>query len=153
MLRVLVLFMAVIASAFGADKPETLVEGGYDEQEMQAAISRARSELEKFIGILNDQKGSNFAVKVPIEDEGKVEHFWLTGISYSDNHFEGKIGNDPGVVSNVKFGQVIRVHKREITDWLFMRDGKMHGNYTLRPLLATMSAEEAAMYRSMLANP
>jgi len=29
----------------------------------------------------------------------------------------------------------------------------MYGNYTLRPLLATMSEEEAAYYRSMLANP
>lgn len=34
-----------------------------------------------------------------------------------------------------------------------MRDGKMHGNYTMRPLLKTMPADEAAQLRSLLAEP
>jgi uncharacterized protein YegJ (DUF2314 family) len=38
-----------------------------------------------------------------------------------------------------------------MSDWMFMRDGKMHGNYTMRPLLKTMPAEQAAKLRSMLA--
>ncbi len=36
---------------------------------------------------------------------------------------------------------------------MFIRDGKMHGNYTLRPLLATMEEEEAELWRSRFANP
>ncbi len=34
-----------------------------------------------------------------------------------------------------------------------MRDGKMHGNYTMRPLLRTLPDDEAAQYRSILAEP
>ena len=34
-----------------------------------------------------------------------------------------------------------------------MRDGKMYGNYTMRPLLKTMPEEEAAKFRSLLASP
>ena len=57
------------------------------------------------------------------------------------------------MVTNVKEGQKWSVKKSEISDWMFMRDGKMHGNYTMRPLLKTMSEEEAAKFKSLLANP
>ena len=134
-------------------KPETLVEGGYDEQEMDAAIARARKEVDSFIAELSKRNGTDFAVKVPIADKEEVEHFWLTDIVYRDGKFEGEIGNEPGVVTNVKMGQKWSVKKSEISDWMFMRDGKMHGNYTVRPLLKTMPEEKAASIRSMLANP
>ena len=134
-------------------KPETLVEGGYDEQEMDAAIARARKEVDSFIAELSKRNGTDFAVKVPIKDKEEVEHFWLTDIIYRDEKFHGVIGNEPGVVTNVKMGQKWSVKKSEISDWMFMRDGKMHGNYTVRPLLKTMPEEEAAGIRSMLANP
>lgn len=133
--------------------PDTLVTEGYDEAEMDAAIARARSEVDKFIAELAAGNGTDFGVKAPIEDNGQVEHFWLTDVTYSDGQFEGLIGNDPGMVTNVTFGQKWKIGKSEISDWTFMRDGKMHGNYTMRPLLKTMPEEEAAMYRSMLAEP
>jgi uncharacterized protein YegJ (DUF2314 family) len=63
------------------------------------------------------------------------------------------IKNDPGIVGNVKIGQSWTVKRTEISDWMFMRDGRMYGNYTMRPLLKTMPEAEAAKYRSMLADP
>ena len=134
-------------------KPETLVEGGYDEQEMDAAIARAQKEVDSFIAELSKRNGTDFAVKVPIEDKEEVEHFWLTDIVYRNGKFEGQIGNEPGVVTNVKMGQKMSVKKSEISDWMFMREGKMYGNYTVRPLLKTMPKEKAEAIKSMLANP
>jgi uncharacterized protein YegJ (DUF2314 family) len=40
-----------------------------------------------------------------------------------------------------------------VSVWMFVRDGKMHGNYTRRPLLKTLLAAEAVKLRSILANP
>ena len=134
-------------------KPDTLVEGGYDEQEMDAAIARARKEVDSFIAELSKGNGTEFAVKAPIEDKEEVEHFWVTDIVYRDEKFHGVIGNEPGIVSNVKMGQKWSIKKSEISDWMFMRDGKMYGNYTVRPLLKTMPEERAEAIRSMLANP
>ncbi len=82
-----------------------------------------------------------------------MEHFWLSDVVYRDGEFQGTIGNDPGIVTNVTFGQSWTIKKAEISDWMFMRGGKMYGNYTMRPLLKTMPAEEAEQYRSMLAEP
>lgn len=152
MKRFTFLLIVLLASAC-TKKPETLIEGGYDQQEMDAAIARARSEVDSFIAVLAKNDGSNFAVKVPITDKGETEHFWLTNVFYREGQFSGLLGNDPGTVTNVKYGDTITVAKAEISDWLYMRDGKMYGNYTLRPLLATMPAEEAAQYKAMLAEP
>ncbi len=143
----------IVWSCSCARTPDTLIEGGYDEQEMDAAISEARQTVDRFITELEAGNGSDFAVKVPIEDGGKTEHFWLTDIVLRDDKFHGVIGNDPGVVSNVTFGQEWSVGKTEITDWMFMRNDKMYGNYTVRPLLKTMPEEQAAQVRSMLADP
>ena len=134
-------------------EPETLVSGGYDEQEMDAAIARARAEVDVFVTALEGVDGSDFAVKAPIQDRGETEHFWLTDVVYRDGSFEGLIGNDPGIVTNVKFGQKWTVKKNEISDWMFLRNERLHGNYTMRPLLKTMSKEEADMWRSQFAVP
>jgi len=120
---------------------------------MDAAIARARSEVDVFIVELSKGNGTDFAVKAPIQDKEETEHFWLTDIVYRNGKFEGVIGNDPGIVTNVKSGQKWTIKKSEISDWMFMRDGKMYGNYTIRPLLKTMPEEEAAKFRSMFASP
>lgn len=133
--------------------PDTLVTGGYDEKEMEAAIAKAKGSVDSFITELKNKNGSDFSVKAPIEDNGETEHFWLTDITYNNGQFEGIIGNEPGLVSNVTIGQKWTIAKADISDWMFMREGKIHGNYTMRPLLATLPADEAEQMRSMLAEP
>lgn len=147
------LFLLLAVSGCSKPAPDTLVESGYDEQEMNAAIARARREVDSFISELANPTGTDHAVKAPIEEAGRTEHFWLTDVTFQNGEFKGIINNDPGVVSNVKIGQAWTIGKAEISDWMFMRDDKMHGNYTMRPLLKTMPEAEAAMYRSILADP
>jgi len=136
-----------------AKMSDTLIESGYDEEEMEAAIARARMEVDSFIAELAKPTGDNHSVKVPITDGDDTEHFWLVNVSYANGQFAGTIDNEPGIVTNVRIGDKRQVSKGEISDWMFMRDGKMYGNYTLRPLLAAMPEDEAEKYRSMLAEP
>ena len=147
------LALLILSGCARNQSSDTLIKGGYDEKEMDAAIDRARSEVDSFIAEMTKGNGTDFAVKVPIQDKDETEHFWLTDIVYRNGKFEGVIGNEPGIVTNVKVGQKWSVKKSEISDWLFMRGGKMYGNYTVRPLLKTMPEEDAAKIRSMLANP
>lgn len=85
------------------------------------------------------------------KQEPTASYFWLTDVSFQDGSFEGVIGNEPGVVKNVKLGQKWSIEKAAISDWMFLRDEEMHGNYTLRPLLKTMPKAEADRYRAILA--
>ena len=148
-----ILVIAFVVVGCESKTPETLVQGGYDESEMEAATARAISEVDAFITELESGQSEDYAVKAPIEDDGTVEHFWLIDVTFENGRFTGKINNEPGMVSNVTLGQQYSLGKTEISDWMYMRDGKMHGNYTLRPLLATMSEEEAEMFRQMFAEP
>lgn len=134
----------------GSSKPDTLVTTEYDQKEMDAAIARARSEVDSFIEKLKSRTGLGYAVKVGITDGGETEHFWLTDVKYDNGEFAGIINNEPGLVRNVKFGQTWTVKKDEITDWMYLNGNKMYGNYTMRPLLNSMPKEEADKFRAML---
>ena len=142
-----------LSSSVVADEPETFVHGGYDQYEMDQAIEKARRETEHFVRAFTADAGESFAVKVPIVDGEEVEHFWLTGISYAKGQFTGFISNHPGVVTNVSYGEMITVEKADISDWMYMKKGKMYGNYTLRPLIKTLPKKDADYYRSLLADP
>ena len=144
----------MLTIVFSCSKPpETLYTGGYDKAEMDAAIIRTRTEVDTFLNEFEKQNGTDFSVKAPISQNGQTEHFWLVNLSYTNGEFEGEVGNDAGIVTNVKIGQKWKIAKTEISDWMFMREGKLYGNYTLRPLMKTMPKEEAARYKQILADP
>ena len=71
----------MLSACSGNKAHDTLIEGGYDKQEMEAAIARARNEVDSFIAEMSKGNGTNFAVKVAIKDEGETEHFWLKTMS------------------------------------------------------------------------
>jgi uncharacterized protein YegJ (DUF2314 family) len=134
-------------------KPDTLIKDGYNETEMDAAIKRAQSETDTFLKELANPTGTMHAVKAPITDDNGTEHFWINELIYKDGEFEGVINNDPGIVKNVKLGQKWKIKKEDISDWTFMKNDKLYGNYTMRPLLKTLPLAEAAKYKAMLAEP
>ncbi len=153
--RILLLLtgLSLTCSSCGKSQPETLYTGSYDEQEMDAAMELARSEVDTFIAVMQQGNGTDFSVKVPIEDANGTEYFWISNIKYRDGSFEGTIGNEPGIVKNVKFGQKWTIAKSEISDWMYLRDGKMHGNYTMRVMLKSLPEDQAEEMRSRLADP
>lgn len=129
--------------------PETRV----NEIEVSDATDKALLEIDDFIAELSVPSGKHHSVKVPIKEDGVVEHFWLVDVAYSEGKFQGTINNDPGVISGVTLGQNWEVGKFEIVDWMYMRDGKMYGNYTLRPILKTLPQGDAAAIRNLMAEP
>ena len=144
-LSVLILILAACSK-----DPETLVREGYDEAKMDAAIERARKEVDEFMKVLAATNADSFSVKAPIKDANGTEHFWITDVRYEKGEFVGKIGNDPGIVENVKMGQVWRIKKEEISDWMYVRGEKIHGGYTIDPLLPSMDKTQGDALRRKL---
>lgn len=92
----LMLSLLFFTTAGFSEVSDTLVTGGYDKQAMSDAIKHARKEIDKFIEVMNKKDADTFAVKAPITDHGRTEHFWLTDVTYSNGMFIGVISNDPG---------------------------------------------------------
>lgn len=152
----IVTLVAVVFSLLTAcSKRDKVVTVESDDPEMVAAIAKAREALPQFWQVFDKRErgGSNFSLKVKITDKRGTEHFWATDIERRDGKTMGTINNDPNIVASVKLGDRIEIPEADISDWLYMRDGKMVGNETLRPLLKKMPAAEAEKLKKMMANP
>jgi uncharacterized protein YegJ (DUF2314 family) len=150
--------LCLLPLSCGCSKPATddrVVNVAADDAEMEAAIATARSKLPDFWKVFDQPApgDSDFALKVQITDPNGTEHFWVNELERTDGTIHGTINNDPGIVQSVKFGQRIEVPEADISDWTYMRGGKMFGNYTLRPLFKSMSQEEVEQFKSILAEP
>ncbi len=121
---------------------ENKVVTKFDKDSMQIAIEKAQSEVEKFIAIIKKDSTLLFAVKVPIQDGNKIEHFWLREVRIIGDNFIGKIDNQPEYVTNVVLNQAVSINKKDISDWYYIKNKIMYGNYTLRVLWKDLSEKE-----------
>jgi len=111
---------------------------------MLSAISKARSTVGQFIEALSKPQPSQsrFSVKVPIRDGDSTEHMWLIPVHYQDGKFSGTIDNEPDKVKTIKLGDTIDVKTQEISDWMYVDNGKLVGGYTIRVLRDAVPPEK-----------
>ena len=145
-------FLSLLAGCSQGDKVLSVEQ---NDAEMNAAIAKARETLPQFWQAFDkrDRGERDFALKVRITDKNGAEHFWAVGLERRDAKIMGTINNDPNIVRNVKLGDRIEIPEADISDWMYLRDGKMVGNQTIKPLFKQMSASEAQQYKSMMADP
>lgn len=151
----LLLITVLVVSWLGCSKQDKVVNVADDDPEMLAAITQARAALPQFWQTFGKREHgeSGFSLKVRITDQQGTEHFWLTEIERKDGQTLGTVNNDPDIVGNVKLGERRAIPEADISDWLYMRDGKMVGNYTLKVLFRQMPAKEVEKYKKMMADP
>lgn len=82
-----------------------------------------------------------------------TEHMWANDLERKEGKILGTINNEPRHVNAIRRGQRIEISEGQISDWMYMRAGKIVGNHTMRPLLKRMPSQEAVRYRAMLAEP
>lgn len=105
-----------------------------DDGKMEAAIGRARATVDQFIAALQSPKPGDqgFAIKKPfaIQEKGQ-EHIWLSNVTYDGKLFHGRVNNEPVDAKKVKLGDPATVSPAEISDWMFVRNGKLVGGQTI----------------------
>jgi uncharacterized protein YegJ (DUF2314 family) len=126
------------------EREDKVVHVAEDDPKMNAAIDKARQTVDTFIQALKKPKRSQtaFSVKKAVTDGKQVEHMWLTDVRFDGTQFHGVINNDPNDVKNVKLGDKASVEKTQISDWMFVEDGKLIGGYTIRVLREGLTAKE-----------
>ena len=129
-----------------------IVDVAEQDVEMDQAIKKARTTLPNFIKRFHSPKkeDANFALKVIVEDEFGVEHFWVTEIEIKNDTFVGYIANEPRRVKSVKNGQRVNFNKDIVTDWSYDHKNVRQGSYTLKVLLARMPKDQADYYRKQV---
>jgi uncharacterized protein YegJ (DUF2314 family) len=146
-----------VASAATAEERSPIVNFSNDDPDMAAAQAKARTTLAQFWKAHEnpqaDEKGFALKVAIPVGGNGGAEHIWFGDIERHDGTITGVLGNVPRDVTSLRAGQRIEIAEDRISDWMFMRAGKIVGNQTMRPALKRMQPQEAARYRAMLADP
>ena len=124
-----------------------------DPELLQARI-KARSTLNYFWKKLDNPESNeeSFMIKVRIKDSHGVEDFWCARIKRQESRIECTIANEPQTVKSVTFGQIISLDESQIVDWMYRKNGFIHGNFSMRVLIERMPEEKAEFYRSMLAD-
>lgn len=120
-----------------------------DDKAMDRAVAKARESLGFFLAALQAHKpdSGEFEIKKCFVDGDKVEHIWVGNVSWDGKAFHGRIDNKPLEISNVHLGQRVTVKPEDLTDWMFVKDGKMMGGYTMRVLYGRMSPEQKAEFQ------
>jgi uncharacterized protein YegJ (DUF2314 family) len=128
----------------------TFVAG--DDPQMKKAIEKARATVADFIKALQEPKAaqSGFAIKKAFNDGKHTEHMWLSPVTYDGKKLKGTVNNEPVNLTNVKLGAKIAVDPAEISDWMYIDDGKLVGGYTIRRLRDTLGPEERAKFDKTL---
>jgi uncharacterized protein YegJ (DUF2314 family) len=133
---------------------DTVVMVSRDDSEMLSARDKARATLPEFWKKLaNPGPGETaFSVKLAIKDGENVEHMWCGDISGTPAKARCKINNEPDSVKTVALGQDVAIDPAVISDWMYMKNGRIKGGQSIRVLVSRMSEAEAASYKDLLAD-
>lgn len=143
-IRSLFLAAALAIALPGAALAETTVQVAEQDPEMIAAIAEARMTLPRFWAAMDKAEPGTggYSLKVAITDGDQVEHFTTAEVERIDGKIFARIANTPQFVTNVVYDQRIEVPEADISDWMYLRNGKIVSGYTLRLLLKRMTPAE-----------
>ena len=111
---------------------------------MHSAVIQARKTVGQFIAALKHPAPgqTDFEIKKPFIQNGQIEHIWLSDVQLVGNRFQARVDNQPRKIQGLKLGQVVSVDPKEISDWLYIDNGKLVGGYTVRVQYSELSAKE-----------
>ena len=146
-----VLLLAAFMLA-GCEKPQETASTEFDKAEMAQAVAEAQATFDEFLArARNPQPGDEaFNVKVKLSNGKNTEHLWVGDLKLDKEPYEGKLTMDAEILNDVKAGYLCRFVRAEVTDWMYMSNGKMQGNRTLRVLMKSMPPEKAADLKQKL---
>jgi uncharacterized protein YegJ (DUF2314 family) len=67
---------------------------------------------------------------------------WIAGISLVNGNYRGFVNNTAEKTNEVSYGDTVLVHKREISDWMYLDNYVLRGGYTIREIRNQMNKED-----------
>jgi uncharacterized protein YegJ (DUF2314 family) len=124
-----------------AEPPEITVMPVYqDDMEIERIAADARNSLPDFFRYLTRAgTGKDCYVKYPFTADGDSgvdrEQIWLTDIQFSSGRYFGVLANAPRYLSGMSRGDRVTFDMDAITDWMYVRGGKITGGESIKYLL------------------
>jgi uncharacterized protein YegJ (DUF2314 family) len=152
--------LAVLGSPTGAVRAQDrspVIDLSSGNAEMNAAIAKGRATLPTFWASYDAPKpsetGHSLKVRFP-NSRNNGEHIWIADVKKTaDGRYSGRFANAPRDLAGKKAGDVTEFKEADISDWMFMRNGKIVGGETIKPLLKAMPKADADALRARMETP
>lgn len=134
-----------------------IVDFANGDPEMAAAIAKARKSLPAFWASYETPKaqeaGHSLKVRFPTGGSNG-EHIWMAEVKkLADGRYSGRFANQPRDLPGKRMGDRVEFAEADISDWMFMRNGKIVGGETIRPTLKRMPKADADALRARMETP
>ncbi len=155
--------LALTAGAFfvvpapAAAEANAVIDFSKTDPAMEAAKTKARSNIATFWSAYAAPKAGEegFALKVGFPTHGtNTEHIWISDVKREGvGRYSGRFANEPRDLEGKRAGDRVEFTEAQISDWMFVRNGKWVGADTVRPMIARMPKDMAARYRQRYETP
>jgi len=116
--------------------------------ELQRIAEDARNTISSFFLHLG-RKGAeeqSFCVKYSFDTAADsriaAEQIWLTGVHFKNGNYYGVLANNPQFLDGRKKGDTVIFSADSVTDWMYVRDGKIIGGYSIKYLLEKIPEDQ-----------
>lgn len=123
-----------------------------DDPKMLAAIDKARKTFGEFKTAFEKKTPQQdfFSVKLLVEEGEHQEHVWTTPVRFEADEYYGTLDNEPYQIKKYVVGDELHAPVDQISDWMYVEDGKLVGGYTLRVVRDSLTKEQQAAFDSNL---
>ncbi len=145
MKQLITLAVGILVVAVGCRKSDDpVMKVRVEDSEMNAAISTAQASITNFMSAFRNPQTNQqyFLIKGKFTAGDVVDHVWVADLRYEGGAFHGVIANEPESIPGLKLKQTVEVQLGQISDWMFVQDGKLVGGYTSRVLRRRMTAQQ-----------
>jgi len=113
-------------------------------EEMAIAYTNAVSTLHEFENAIKSEDNTlyGFNLKMKFSTSEGNEHIWIRSIYIENDKYFGIVDNEPIDIKDIHAGDSIQVDNERISDWMYMKDGILHGGYTIKAIRNRMGDEE-----------
>jgi uncharacterized protein YegJ (DUF2314 family) len=121
-----------------------------DNEEMNAAIQEAIRYYPLFERAMQqpDTSLTDFCLKMKFNcGDGCSEHMWLSNLHMVGGQYFGVLTIEPRYAQGIKLGDTIRVIRNDITDWRYLKNGKLQGGYTIKVIYNSLKGKEKQEYQ------
>lgn len=124
-----------------------------DSPDMNAAKEIAKQSLPQFwTKFVNPEpREVKFAVQVTFKTGDATEHIWMNRLEREGDLIYGTVASKPETTEGVELGQRIAFEESQISDWVYWKDNKFYGHFTLEAKLKFMPKAQADYWRSLRA--
>lgn len=139
-----------------AEDRSPIVDVRTGDPEMNAAIAHARATLSTFWTSYDSPKPleSGHALKVRFSTRKGGEHIWIAEVKrLPGGAYSGVFANEPRDLPGKRAGDEVRFAEADISDWMFMRNGKIVGGETIKPTLKSLPKADADALRARMEQP